>query len=119
MKLFKTKSVLFVFVTMPTNTTIIKINTFNIINIERIQTKVPLFNLKTSKFSPAKSIPLQFLSLNTKLLINKFLPQKTEGSFFTTCVKCMVTFDLVQKRMINIFQKVAFFEKCVQIQSKI
>ena len=40
--------------------------------------KVPLYNLKTLKFYPAKSILLQFLPLNTKLLINKFLLQKTD-----------------------------------------
>ena len=39
--------------------------------------KVSLYNLKTLKFYPAKSILLQFLPLNTKLLRNKFLLQKT------------------------------------------
>ena len=61
-----------------TNIAIIKINTINIINIKSNARKVPLYNLKTSKFSPAKSILLQFLSLNTKLLINIFLIQKTD-----------------------------------------
>ena len=76
MKPFKTKSVLSVFVTIQINITFIKINT-NIINIEKNAPKVPLYNLKTLKFSPAKSILLQFLSLNTKWLIEKFLIQKT------------------------------------------
>ena len=76
MKLFKTKSVLSVFVMIQTNMTIIKINTINIVNIERNAPNVPLYNLKTLKFSPAKSILLQFLSLNTKFLIIKFLIQK-------------------------------------------
>ena len=78
MKLFKTKSILCVFVIIQSNITIIKINTINIINIERNSPKVLLYNLKTLKFSPAKSILLQFLSLNTKLLINTFLIQKTD-----------------------------------------
>ena len=77
MKPFKTKSVLSVFVTIQINITFIKINTINIINIEKNAPKVPLYNLKTLKFSPAKSILLQFLSLNTKWLIEKFLIQKT------------------------------------------
>ena len=78
MKPFKTKSVLSVFVTIQINITIIKINTINIINIEKNAPKVPLYNLKTLKFSLAKSILLQFISLNTKLLIKKFLIQKTD-----------------------------------------
>ena len=78
MKPFKTKLVLSVFVTIQTNITIIKINTINIINIEKNVPKVPLYNVKTLKLSPAKSILLQFLSLNTKLLIKKFLIQKTD-----------------------------------------
>ena len=78
MKLFKTKSILSVFVIIQSNITIIKINTINIINIERNPPKVLLYNLKTLKFSPAKSILLQFLSLNTKLLINTFLIQKND-----------------------------------------
>ena len=78
MKPFKTKLVLSFFVTIQTNITIIKINTFNIINIEKNAPKVPLYNVKTLKLSPAKSILLQFLSLNTKLLIKKFLTQKTD-----------------------------------------
>ena len=56
MKLFKTKSVLSVFFTIQTNITIIKINTINIITIERNAPKVPPYNLKTLKFSPAKYI---------------------------------------------------------------
>ena len=78
MKPFKTKLVLSFFVTIQTNITIIKINTINIINIEKNAPKVPLYNVKTVKLSPAKSILLQFLSLNTKLLIKKFLTQKTD-----------------------------------------
>ena len=78
MKPFKTKSVLSVFVTIQINITFIKINTINIINIEKNAPKVPLYNLKTLKFSLAKSILLQFISLNTKLLIKKFLIQKTD-----------------------------------------
>ena len=78
MKPFKPKLVLSVFVTIQTNITIIKINTINIINIEKNAPKVPLYNVKTVKLSPAKSILLQFLSLNTKLLIKKFLTQKTD-----------------------------------------
>ena len=78
MKLFKTKPVLSLFVTIQTNITIITINTINIINIKRNAPKVPLYNLKTLTFSPTKSILLQFLSLNTKLLIKKFLIQKTD-----------------------------------------
>ena len=76
MKPFKTKLVLSVFVTIQTNITFIKINTINIINIEKNAPKVPLYNVKTLKLSPAKSILLQFLSLSTKLLIKKFLIQK-------------------------------------------
>ena len=56
MKLFKTKSVLSVFVTTQTNITIAKINTINIINLEKNAPKVLLYNLKTLKFSPAKYI---------------------------------------------------------------
>ena len=78
MKPFKTKSVLSVFVMIQTNITIIKINTINIINTEKNAPKVPLYNLKTLKFSLAKSILLQFISLKTKLLIKKFLIQKTD-----------------------------------------
>ena len=78
MKPFKPKLVLSVFVTIQTNITIIKINTINIINIEKNAPKVPLHNMKTLKLSPAKSILLQFLSLNNKLLIKKFLIQKTD-----------------------------------------
>ena len=78
MKSFKTKSVLSVFVTIQTNITIIKISTINIINIEKNAPKFPLYNLKTLKLSPAKSILLQFLSLNTKLLIKSFLIQQTD-----------------------------------------
>ena len=78
MKLFKTKSVLSVFVTTQTNITIAKINTINIINLEKNAPKVLLYNLKTLKFSPAKSILLQFLSLIIKLLIKKFFIQKTD-----------------------------------------
>ena len=73
MKPFKPKLVLSVFVTIQTNITIIKINTINIINIEKNAPKVSLYNVKALKLSPAKSILLQFLSLNTKLLIKKFL----------------------------------------------
>ena len=73
MKPFKTKLVLSVFVTIQTNITFIKINTINIINIEKNAPKVSLYNVKALKLSPAKSILLQFLSLNTKLLIKKFL----------------------------------------------
>ena len=65
------------FFTIQTNITIIKINTITIITIERNAPKVPPYNLKNLKFSPAKFILLQFLSLNTKLSINKFLIQKT------------------------------------------
>ena len=73
MKLFKAKSVLSVSVKIQ-----IKLSklTLNIINIESNASKVPLYNLKTLKFFPAKSI-LQFLLLNIKLLINKFFKQKT------------------------------------------
>ena len=78
MKLFKTKSVLSVFVTTQTNITIAKINTINIINLEKNAPKVLLYNLKSLKFSPAKSILLQFLSLIIKLLIKKFFIQKTD-----------------------------------------
>ena len=78
MKLLKTKSVLSIFVTIQNNITIIKINTINIVNIERNAPNVPLYNLKTLKFSPVKSILLQFLSLSTKFLIIKFLIQKTD-----------------------------------------
>ena len=78
MKLFKTKSVLSVFVTTQTNITIAKINTINITNLEKNAPKVLLYNLKTLKFSPAKSILLQFLSLIIKLLIKKFFIQKTD-----------------------------------------
>ena len=78
MKLFKTKSVLSVFVTTQTNITIAKINTINIINLEENAPKVLLYNLKTLKFSPAKSILFQFLSLIIKLLIKKFFIQKTD-----------------------------------------
>ena len=77
MKPFKTKSVLSVFVTIHTNITIIKINVINIINIDKNAPKFPLYNLKTLKFSAAKSILLQFLSLNTKFLIKKFLIPET------------------------------------------
>ena len=77
MKPFKTKLVLSVFVTIQTNITIIKINTINIINIEKNVPKVPLYNVKTLKLSPAKSILLQFL-INAKLLIKKFLIQKAD-----------------------------------------
>ena len=76
MKPFKTKLVLSVFVKIQTNITIIKINTINIINIEKNVPKVPLYNVKTLKLSPAKSILLQFLSSNTKMLIKKFPVQK-------------------------------------------
>ena len=78
MKPFKPKLVLSVFVTIQTNITIIEISTINIINIEKNAPKVPLYNVKTLKLSPAKSILLQFLSLNNKLLIKKFLTQKTD-----------------------------------------
>ena len=78
MKPFKTKLVLSVFVTIQTNITIIKINTINFINIEKNAPKVPLYNVKTLKLSPAKPILSQFLSLNTKLLIKEFLIQKTD-----------------------------------------
>ena len=78
MKLFKTKSVLSVFVMIQNNITIIKISTINIVNIDRNAPNVPLYNLKTLKFSPAKSILLQFLSINTKFLIIKFLIQKND-----------------------------------------
>ena len=78
MKLLRTKSVLSIFVTIQNNITIIKINTINIVNIERNAPNVPLYNLKTLKFSPVKSILLQFLSLSTKFLIIKFLIQKTD-----------------------------------------
>ena len=78
MKPFKTKLVLSVFVTIQTNITIIKINTINFINIEKNAPKVPLYNVKTLKLSPAKSILLQFLSSNTKMLIKKFPVQKTD-----------------------------------------
>ena len=78
MKLFKTKSVLSIFVTIQTNVSIIKINTINIVNIERNAPNVPFYNLKSLTFSPAKSILLQFLSLSTKFLIIKFLIQKTD-----------------------------------------
>ena len=78
MKPFKTKLVLSVFVKIQTNITIIKINTINIINIEKNVPKVSLYNVKTLKLSPAKSILLQFLSSNTKMLIKKFLVQKTD-----------------------------------------
>ena len=54
MKPFKTKSVLSVFVTIQINITIIKINTINIINIEKNAPKVPLYNVKTLKLSPVK-----------------------------------------------------------------
>ena len=77
MKPFKTKLVLSAFVTIQTNITIIKINTINIINIEKNEPKVPLYNVKTLKLSPAKSILLQFL-INAKLLIKKFLIQKAD-----------------------------------------
>ena len=80
MKPFKTKSVLSVFVTIQINITFIKINTINIINIEKNAPKVPLYNVKTLKLSPVKSILLQFLSLNTNLLIKKLLIQKTDLS---------------------------------------
>ena len=43
MKPFKPKLVLSVFVTIQTNITIIKINTINIINIEKNAPKVPLY----------------------------------------------------------------------------
>ena len=69
MKPFKTKSFLSVFVAIQTNITIIKINTINIINTEKNVPKDPLYNLKTLKFSPAKSVLFQFLSLDTKLSI--------------------------------------------------
>ena len=75
MKLSKTESVLSPFFMMQNNITIIKTNTINIITIKKSAPKV--YNLKPLKFSPAKSILLQFLSLNTKLLKNKFLIQKT------------------------------------------
>ena len=78
MKLFKTKSVLSGFVTTQTNITMAKINTINIMNLEKNAPKVLLYNLKTLKFSPAKSILLQFLSLIIKLLIKKFFIQKTD-----------------------------------------
>ena len=78
MKPFKTKLVLSVFVTIQTNITFIKIDTINIINIEKNAPKVPVYNVKNLKLSPAKSILLQFLSLNTKLLIKKFFIQKTD-----------------------------------------
>ena len=78
MKPFKPKLVLSVFVTIQTNITVIKINTINIINIEKNAPKFPLYNVKTLKLSPAKSILLQFLSLNNKLLIKMFLIQKTD-----------------------------------------
>ena len=78
MKPFKTKLVLSVFVKIQTNITIIKINTINIINIEKNAPKVSLYNVKTLKLSPAKSILLQFLSPNTKMLIKKFPVQKTD-----------------------------------------
>ena len=76
MKLSKTESVLSPFFMMQNNITIIKTNTINIITIKKNAPKV--YNLKPLKFSPAKSILLQFLSLNTKLLKNKFLIQKTD-----------------------------------------
>ena len=57
MKLFKTKSVLSVFVTIQTNITIIKINTVNIVNIERNAPNVPLYNLKTSSKIYSIAIP--------------------------------------------------------------
>ena len=76
MKLSKTESVLSPFVMMQNNITIIKTNTINIITIKKNAPKVS--NLKPLKFSPGKSIMLQFLSLNTKLLKNKFLIQKTD-----------------------------------------
>ena len=76
MKLSITESVLSPFVMMQNNITIIKTNTINIITIKKNAPKV--YNLKPLKFSPAKSILLQFLSLNTKLLKNKFLIQKTD-----------------------------------------
>ena len=62
MRLFKTKSVLFAFVMIQANTTIIKINTINIIHIKRNAPKVPFYKVKTLKFSPARSIQLQFLN---------------------------------------------------------
>ena len=76
MKLSKTESVLSPFVMMQNNITIIKTNTINIITIKKNAPKV--YNLKPLKFSPGKSILLQFLSLKTKLLKNKFLIQKTD-----------------------------------------
>ena len=76
MKPFKTKLILTVFVTIQTNITVIIINTINIINIEK--NAPPLYNVKTWKLSTTISILLQFLSLNTKLLIKKFLIQKTD-----------------------------------------
>ena len=78
MKPFKTKLVLSVFVKIQTNITIIKINTINIINIEKNAPKVPLYNVKTLKLSPAKSILLQFQPLSTKMLIKKCLIPKTD-----------------------------------------
>ena len=50
MKLFKTTSVLSAFVTMQTSITIIKINTINIINLQKNAPKLLLFNLETLKF---------------------------------------------------------------------
>lgn len=48
------------------------------INMERNASKIPLYNLKTLTFSPPNSILLQFLPLNIKLLINKFLIEKSQ-----------------------------------------
>ena len=67
MKLFKTKSILSVFVIIQSNITIIKINTINIINIERNPPKVLLYNLKTLKFSPA-------IPITQHQIVNKHIP---------------------------------------------
>ena len=77
-KLFTAKSILFVFVKIQNNIAIIKTNNINIINIKNDTPKVPPYNLKTLKFSPAKFILLQFVSLNIKMLANQFLIQKTD-----------------------------------------
>ena len=72
MKPFKTKLVLSFFVTIQTNITIIKINTINIINIEKNAPKVPLYNVKTFETFSSKinsfAIPItQYQIVNKKV----------------------------------------------------
>ena len=77
MKLFKTTSVLSAFVTMQTSITIIKINTINIINLQKNAPKLPLFNLETLKFFQQSQFYCNSYH-STPNCLKKFPTQKTD-----------------------------------------